>query len=34
MAKKIVFVHLFFGGIAFGIYHYHLEGQTLFGICF
>ena len=29
MAKKIVFVHLFFGGIAFGIYHYHLEGPDL-----
>ena len=29
MAKKIVFVHLFFGGIAFGIYHYHIEGPDL-----
>ena len=29
MAKKIVFVHLVFGGIAFGIYHYHLEGPDL-----
>ena len=29
MAKKIVFVHIFFGGIAFGIYHYHLEGPDL-----
>ena len=29
MAKKIVFVHLFFGGVAFGIYHYHLEGPDL-----
>lgn len=29
MAKKIVFVHLFFGDIAFGIYHYHLEGPDL-----
>ena len=29
MAKKIVFVHLFFGGIAFGIYHYHLAGPDL-----
>lgn len=29
MAKKIVFIHLFFGFIAFGIYHYHLEGPDL-----
>ena len=29
MAKKIVFIHLFFGVIAFGIYHYHLEGPDL-----
>lgn len=29
MAKKIVFIHLFFGVIAFGIYYYHLEGPDL-----
>lgn len=29
MAKKIIFIHLFFGFIAFGIYHYHLEGPDL-----
>lgn len=29
MAKKIVFIHLFFGVIAFGIYHYHLEEPDL-----
>lgn len=29
MAKKIVFIHLFFGVIAFSIYHYHLEGPDL-----
>lgn len=29
MAKKIVFIHLFFGVIALSIYHYHLEGPDL-----
>lgn len=29
MAKKIIFIHLFLGFIAFGIYHYHLEGPDL-----
>lgn len=29
MAKKIVWIHLFFGMIAFGIYYYRLEGPDL-----
>ena len=29
MIKKIGFIHLFFGMIAFGIYHYNLQGPDL-----